>query len=516
MEPQNILQQEKDLEQSERLSVLTELNPNPIIELDFRLNSTYQNAAARMKFPDLNNLQVEHPVLQPLLKVLGEILENTSQFVVYEQELMVKNDIYEVQIFSIAKNKHVYLFMTEITAKKRAEKAKEEMAEQLFQSQKMEAIGQLTGGIAHDFNNILTVIQGNLQLLKLGFQEDSKEMKRVLAALNASNRATDLSKRLLAFSRRGHLEPKVISMPKFVQDLVKLLEPILGKSISLECKLAEDIGAIRVDPSQLENIILNIAVNSRDAMKDNGKIILAIQNTTLEAGSIPKTQVRPGEYVKIDIQDTGSGIPKEVLPHIFEPFYTTKEVGKGTGLGLSQVFGFVTQSQGYISVDTEEGKGTTFHLFFPKIASNGSASEEVNEENEKNEELNKEAATNTSVELQGKEKILLVEDDKAIRGMTSEYLRNLGYQILEAESAQCALILLQQNQDIELIFSDVIMPGGYTGPKLVKEAQKIKPSLKALLTSGYTRDAMKEENNFQLLLKPYKLDDLAKLLRKML
>lgn len=522
MDPKSKPSEDSALEQSDRLSALTELNPNPIIELDVSLIATYQNAAARMKFPDLIRLKAKHPVLMPLAKVITEIFEMKSDFVVFEQEITVKEINYEVQIFFIRKNARIYLFMTDATSRKQAEKAKKEMAEQLFQSQKMEAIGQLTGGIAHDFNNILTVIQGNLQLLKTGFPTDSKELKRITGALEATARAAELSKRLLAFSRRGHLEPKVIVLPNFMEEMVKLLKPTLGKSIEISCKVPENVGTINVDPGQLENVILNIVVNARDAMKGQGKITIQVRNCSLSAEALMNTQVRPGDYVQISIQDTGSGISKEILPHIFEPFYTTKEVGKGTGLGLSQVFGFVTQSQGHVHVETEEGKGSTFHLFFPKIASNEAFPEEspvscqkLLSETTKTKET-KSDLSKPSPDIQGKETILLVEDDDAIRAMTAEYLGSLGYTIIEANTAVSALELLKKNSNIDLIFSDVIMPGSYTGPQLVKEAQKIKPSLKALLTSGFPRDALQDGNAFTLLLKPYKLDELAKRLRQVL
>lgn len=359
-------------ELQERISALTDFNPNPIIELNASLAVIYTNLAAQMKFPDLAVHTKTHPILEDLRPEISELLDGKSEYIVYERETVVDQFVYEVQIFVITKTKHVYLFITDVTKRKQAEQAKKETEEQLFQSQKMEALGKLTGGIAHDFNNILTVIKLNLQLLQNQAQKDSKEMIKISAALEATQRAEILSKRLLSFSRHADLEPKLLNIQEFISNIESLIRPAIGSGINLNIQINSPVGKVYVDANQLESSILNLAFNARDAMSGKGNLDIMVSNLVVTEQDFGINQnlspgLSPGEYVKISLRDTGQGVSKENLSRMFEPFFTTKEEGKGTGLGLSQVYGFVTQSKGCITIDTEVNKGTCINLFFPRV-----------------------------------------------------------------------------------------------------------------------------------------------------
>lgn len=357
-------------EAQQRLLVLTELYPNPIVEINQLGEVTYVNQAARMQFPDLYDNKSNHMVLEGITDFVKESLQENSSFVVFEREVKMADCIFEEQIFSIPKNNRAYMFLNDITKRKKMEREKLMADQQLSQAQKMEAIGQLAGGLAHDFNNILTVIKGNLQLLKADHQNENKDIKKINAALEATDRAANLSKHLLGFSRKDSYAPKVVDIKPFIEDIYKLLHPILGKNIIVKLEINDSSWKIFVDPYLLENVILNLAVNARDAMEGEGTFTIQAQNVVLSDDMISsnKLGVRPGEYLKISLKDTGSGIPEEILPLIFDPFYTTKDPNHGTGLGLSQVEGFITQSQGKITVETEINVGTTFNLFLPRIS----------------------------------------------------------------------------------------------------------------------------------------------------
>lgn len=349
-----------------RIEALTDWNPNPIIELNEKKKILYTNPAAKIKFPDLHDRGSQHPALAGLSSVIDEFLNSTSEFIVFEQEILVGEACYEVQVFAFPKNCRMYIFMIDTTKRMQALQERRDLEEQLFQSQKMEALGQLSSGIAHDFNNILTSIQGNLQLLQQEAVPNTKEMKRILAALKATERAADLSKRLLSFAKRSDMEVKSISLPEFMKDMENLIKPAIGKHIDLTLSVKQPIWKISVDVNQLENALLNIAVNARDAMDLHGKLNIIAENIILTENDYHKDKfVRPGDYVRISISDSGIGIKKEILTRIFDPFFTTKLLG--TGLGLSQVNSFVRQSKGYVMIDTEEGQGTTVHLYLPRV-----------------------------------------------------------------------------------------------------------------------------------------------------
>lgn len=379
---------------------------------------------------------------------------------------------------------------------------------QLQQAQKMEAVGQLTGGVAHDFNNLLTVIVGNLQLVEEIAEQDAAVKQPIDAALDAAMRGAALTKRLLAFSRQQLLAPKVLDVNKLVNGLESLLHRTLGDDIDVRVKLEEELWLTRVDPSQLENSIINLAINSRDAMPAGGTLVVETSNTAIdETYAINQTEVVPGEYVMLRVGDNGTGIPKEALQHVFDPFFSTKERTKGSGLGLSMVYGFVKQSNGHIQVYSEEGYGTSIKIYLPRLSE---------------EEVDTATTTTGSARLvpTGQETILLVEDETAVREIASTLLRALGYTVLEAEHGPAALAILDQQNNIDLLFTDVVMPGGMNGVELVRQALQRYPGMKTLYTSGYADTAIFDKamlsRGAELLTKPYRKEVLAGKIREIL
>jgi len=389
---------------------------------------------------------------------------------------------------------------TDITERKMSE-------QKLQQSQKMEAVGQLTGGIAHDFNNLLTVILGNLQLLERQVQEtgDERLLKWASAAGGAAERGAALTKQLLAFSRRQALEPEVVDLNAAVTGMDSLLTRALGETINLKTVMESDLWMTNVDPHQLESAVLNLAVNARDAMPEGGKLTIETANVSLDKAYADQNDgVEPGDYVMVAVSDTGAGMSEEVMRQVFEPFFTTKETGKGTGLGLSMVYGFVNQSQGHIKIDSEEGHGTSIKLYFPRTEDTVEVSETGGEE---------EVPT-------GSETVLVVEDEEGVRDIAVTMLGDLGYQVLEAEDGPAALTVLKEHPDIDLLFTDVVMPKGMNGAELAIEAMKLEPALKVLYTSGYTDNALSYgehlKEGVELLLKPYQQKVLAQKIRHVL
>jgi PAS domain S-box-containing protein len=377
--------------------------------------------------------------------------------------------------------------------------------ERIRQSEKMEAIGQLTGGIAHDFNNILTVITGTIEILA-----DAVAREPQLAAITrmideAAARGADLTQHLLAFARRQPLQPRETDVNTLIVDTAKLLRPTLGEHIEIESAFRDDPCIAIVDPNQLATAIINLALNSRDAMPNGGKLILETGLAYLdEAYATMNDDVRPGAYAMIAVSDTGYGIPSAILDRVFDPFFTSKGPGKGTGLGLSMVYGFIKQSAGHIKVYSEEGEGTTIRMYLPPGTG---ASPKV------------EADSRGELE-RGRETILVVEDDKLVRDYVLTQLHSLGYVTLSAANASDALALVAVNPDFDLLFTDVIMPGSMNGRQLSDAVRKDRPDLKVLFTSGYTEDAIIHQGRLDsgvlLLAKPYRKSDLARMIRKAL
>jgi PAS domain S-box-containing protein len=370
---------------------------------------------------------------------------------------------------------------------------------QFRQAQKMESIGQLTGGVAHDFNNILTVITG-----AIGILADQPDLVTVTRLIDeAAERGAQLTKQLLAFARKQPLLPREIDVNGLLLEAAKLLRPTLGEQIEISPRLAADLWPALADPNQLSTAILNLALNARDAMPQGGKLMIETCNISLDDGYVGmNNDVAVGDYVMVAVSDTGSGIPAALLDKVFDPFFTTKEVGKGTGLGLSMVFGFVKQSGGHIKIYSEEGHGTTIKIYLPRSTGAGQSAGE--------------AAPQAEVE-RGDETVLVVEDDALVRKYVVTQVASLGYATLEAANAAEALSLIDDGADIDLLFTDVIMPGAMNGRQLVDEALTRRPSLKTLFTSGYTENAIIHHGRLDpgvlLLAKPYRKPELARMIR---
>ena len=377
---------------------------------------------------------------------------------------------------------------------------------QLRQSQKMEAIGQLTGGVAHDFNNLLQVVLGSLEGLRRRADDIAQWPRGAEAqhfidnALRGAERAASLTQRLLAFSRRQPLEPRPTDVGKLVLGMSDLLRRTLGESISIETVNAPDLWRVEVDANQLESALLNLAVNARDAMPEGGKLTIETANTELDdIYSARYEGLAPGDYVLIAVSDTGVGMDKDVLEKAFEPFFTTKEVGQGTGLGLSQVYGLVKQSGGHVRIYSEVGEGTTVKLFLPRLARDVA-----------HEAPRKSAPISRS---RSGETILVVEDDNDVRTATTEMLRELGYTVVAAAEGAAALGILEARNDIALLLTDVGLPGGMNGRQLADAARALRPALPVLFATGYARNAIvhhgRLDAGIHLLVKPYTHAELA-------
>lgn len=382
--------------------------------------------------------------------------------------------------------------------------------QQLLQAQKMETVGQLTAGLTHDFNNMLGVIVGNLELLDRTVEADEKSSSRITAALRAAERGAELNHRLLAFSRRQDLQTTSIEPNPLIDSLSGLLKRTLGENIELTWRLGDDVPNICIDRSQLESAILNLAVNARDAMPEGGRLTIESDIVHLDADyAAREVDIEPGDYVVLAVSDTGVGIPTEKLEKVFEPFFTTKDVGKGTGLGLSMVYGFVKQSGGHVRVYSEVGSGTSVRLYLPV------------EKTERDEATNADPAVIADEEeVGGWETVLVVEDQSDVRNVAIGLLEYLGYKVLSAERGEEALEILRSSEEIDLLFTDIMMPGGMDGKDLAKAARQVRPDLPVLFATGYAESAILREGDIKtsanLVTKPYRRTDLAAKIRHVL
>jgi PAS domain S-box-containing protein len=377
---------------------------------------------------------------------------------------------------------------------------------QLVQAQKMETVGQLSGGIAHDFNNLLTVVVGNAEVLSESLRARPDLQAMADAIVQAGERGAELTQRLLAFSRRQTLRPAEIDGNGLVKGMEKLLRRMLSETISIRTMLEPDLWTAYADPGQLENAILNLAINARDAMLDGGTLTLTTANVPLdERYRDLHPEVNPGEYVMVAVTDDGAGMSKEVLEHVFEPFFTTKEVGKGSGLGLSMVYGFVKQSNGHVAIYSEPGLGTTVRIYLPAIAV---TADRIS------------GRVPTEAAQVGREAVLVAEDDPFVRSYAVTCLSGLGYRVIEAVDGREALLKLTEGAHADVLFTDVVMPGGINGWELAERARQIRPGLKVLLTSGYALETLAERGRLPqgavILNKPYRKAELAKRLREAL
>jgi PAS domain S-box-containing protein len=382
--------------------------------------------------------------------------------------------------------------------------AQHETEERLRQAQKMDAIGQLTGGVAHDFNNVLTVITGTIEIIREGLA-DKPELSAIAQLIDdAAARGAEITSQLLTFARRQPLEPREIDVNALVVETARLLKPILGEHIEIETQLADDAWSAMADPSQLSSAIVNLAVNARDAMPGGGRLTLETANRELEGMGGDSDGVR-GAFVMVAVTDTGHGIPADIRERVFEPFFTTKGVGRGTGLGLSMVYGFAKQTGGTVAVESEEGRGTVVRLFLPRS---------------KGEATARTAPVQPLARTRGHETILVVEDDPLVQGYVIAQLGSLGYRTLVASDGASALALVDQGAKFDLLFTDIIMPGGMNGRELADAVRLRRPGVKVLYTSGYTDDAIVHEGHLDpgvaLLGKPYRKSELSEKIREVL
>jgi signal transduction histidine kinase len=383
--------------------------------------------------------------------------------------------------------------------------------EQLHHSRKMEAVGQLTSGVAHDFNNLLTVVTGNIHLLRRrisagpeSFSPEDIENK-IKAIEAASQKGAELVRRLMVFTRQSPLSQKVVNINDCISETFALLKRTLGEEIEIQTILKEGLWPISIDVSAFENVLINFAVNARDAMPRGGKLIIETDNIMLdESYTLRHPDVTSGSYIMIAISDTGAGMPPAVAKRVFEPFFTTKPAGEGTGLGMSMAYGFVRQSGGHIYVYSEEGHGTVFRIYLPRFPADGA----------------EKAPSEQTAFPVGRETVLVAEDDDEVRTLVVNMIEKLGYRTFQAKTARVALELLKrEHKNIDLVFTDIVMPGGMNGVELVAQMREYYPGVKALYTSGYTENAIPDyllQAGEELISKPYRREALAMKIRKVL
>jgi two-component system CheB/CheR fusion protein len=372
--------------------------------------------------------------------------------------------------------------------------------ERLHQALKMEALGQLTGGVAHDFNNLLAVIMGNAELLDSRLGSDNGPAQ---AVLRAASRGAELTQRLLAFSRRQPLHPEALDLPDLVDGMTDMLRRTLGETIEVKTSFAPDLSPAMVDRGQVENALLNLAINARDAMTEGGELIIELANATLDQDyAASQSEVVAGDYVVLSVSDSGTGMSAEVLAHAFEPFFTTKGVGVGSGLGLSMVYGFAKQSGGHVTIHSEEGRGTTAKVYLP-CADKQAVRLETN-------------FLAAEPRARG-ETVLVLEDDPDVRSLAVAVLQSLSYEVMEAPDGESALALLRNSHRVDLLLSDVVLSEGLSGPEVAERARRAKPALKVLFMSGYPRAAIRSRGRLgdeaEMLNKPFRRYDLAQKVR---
>ncbi|MES2902252.1 MAG: CHASE domain-containing protein [Pseudomonadota bacterium] len=406
----------------------------------------------------------------------------------------------------------VSAFIRDLSERKQAQKQEEERSRALAEArkalqhaQKLESVGKLTGGIAHDFNNVLHVIGGNVQLLQMLVGSDERIVKRLASMQSAVDRGAKLSSQLLAFARRQPLQPAVVDLRQSLRSMEDLLQRAVGEGVTIKTMFAEDLWNTLVDPGQLENVIMNLVINARDAMEGGGTVTIALDNARLSAATAPALSgLIEGDYLHLSVSDTGAGMSSEVAALAFEPFFTTKPVGQGTGLGLSMAYGFVKQSDGHITLDSAAGMGTSVHIYLPRS----------------DQACSVVPAAPVELAVGGTESILVVEDDPDVRLTAVSTLTDLGYRVLDAHDGAAALLVLGSAAPIDLLFTDVVMPGPVSSTELAAQARARYPGMAVLFTSGYTRDALttggRLDAGVQLLGKPYRREQLAARVREVL
>ena len=391
----------------------------------------------------------------------------------------------------------------DVTERREAQRALDEARNALAQSQKMEAVGQLTGGVAHDFNNLLTVVIGNLELIERHASDPVRVRHLVDAARRAAERGAKLTQQLLAFARRQALRPAEANINRLVHAFEAVLRRACGETIHVEFDLAPRLAMTQLDVTQFEAAILNLVVNARDAMPQGGRLRIATRDVTVNDARAATLKIAPGAYVEVTVEDNGTGMAPDVRERALDPFYTTKEVGKGTGLGLSQVYGFVTQSGGALELRSELGRGTAVVLLLPR--------------SDATEEEKQTASGGRRSAPASRGTVLVVEDDPDVLQTTIDTVQSLGYEVLTAADAQAALAILARDEPIDILFSDIVMPKGMDGIQLAREAAAMRPGIRVVLASGYPRGALSDRGltkDFDFIAKPYRWADLAETLRQ--
>lgn len=454
---------------------------------------------------------MEHP--DDLAKTRGELaaLAQGMPTARFENRFRAKDGSYRnFSWTAVPENNLIYCVARDVTEQRAHARALADAEDALRQAQKMETLGQLTGGVAHDFNNLLQIVTGNLELLQRGLPEDQARLRRAADnAMAGAERAALLTQRLLAFSRRQPLAPERIDPNRLVSGMSDLLNRTLGETIEVETIQSARIWPVEIDVNQMENALLNLAVNARDAMPDGGKLTIEVANTHIDEDyAAQEAEVSPGQYVLISVSDTGQGMDEDVLSHAIEPFFTTKEVGRGTGLGLSMVYGFIKQSGGHIRVYSERGHGTTVKIYLPRfygpLPDNDTGT-----------------VSRATPVCGGDETVLVCEDDDKVRAYTVDVLKELGYRVMEADNGAAALQTLETaSEPIDLLFTDVILPGGMTGADIAQQARAQQPGLRILFATGYARNAIihhgRLDPGVELLTKPFTYAELATKVREML
>jgi len=470
----------------EHLAAFVEHNPNPVVELDGLGGVVYFNDAARIVTGGMHKTLPGELLPPNIADLVRHCLETGSN--VLDEKVAVSGRTLSWSFFPVSGVLRVHAYGEDVTERLSLEA-------QLRQSQKMEALGQLAAGVAHDFNNILTIMQGLVRRLGLSASQEQGVMLDQL--FTTTERAASLTKQLLTFSRRQVMQRSVISLGDTVTNMSRMLERLIGENITLVADHAPDAPAIEADASMIEQVMLNLAVNARDAMPQGGQLMIATDAVESE------DEHGVARWVRLRVRDTGTGIPPDVMARVFEPFFTTKEVGKGTGLGLATVFGIIKQHDGFVDVTSEMGCGTTFTILFP--ASMQTMEPMIAD------------VTDTPITLRGGagEMILLVEDEPILRELAHAILADAGYQVLEAECIEQALSVWEENAErIDLVLTDMVLPGGLTGRELARQLQTRKPGLKVIYSTGYSQDLLDSgDEPVHFLQKPYPPDTLLRTVR---
>jgi signal transduction histidine kinase/CheY-like chemotaxis protein len=479
----------------QKLAAFPRFSPNPVMELSADGTLTYLNNAAD---EIARLLKMNHPesILPPNATVIAQECLHQGQSKL-SQEIQINGRTLSWSFFPIIGSRVVHCYGADITERVSRET-------QLRHAQKLECIGQLAAGVAHDFNNILTLIQGHTDRLVAKCEGDPALAEPLCQVSTASRRAASLTQQLLMFSRKQRMQPKVLDLNTVIANMAGMLQRLLGEDIKLEANCTATLPATEADAGMIEQIIMNLSLNARDAMPKGGRLVIATEPVTIDTAYVQRQpEAQTGRFVCLSVTDTGTGMSKETLGRVFEPFFTTKEVGKGTGLGLATVYGIVKQHQGWVEVRSELGIGTTFRIYLHACASTVEAPPDK---------------ALPAPALQGNETILLVEDEPWLRELTSIVLKDYKYEVLEASSGVEALKVFERHQgQVDLLLTDLVMPEGMTGRELAQQLKNRKPELKVIYTSGYSPDVMGSDIGLpgsKFLPKPYPPPLLAKTIRE--